>query len=202
MGLINKIFSGISAFFGSLFGVASKLFGIGKSEYYLELEESKTDSLPETAKSVAKATAASAGAVVDAITSDTIASDGKEPALATAGGGKGDRLAKNKAPAKNQASKNGKQVRASKGQPDQASKAQPTKAEPSSAQSKPQRPLSSEEIIAQAIARAPKSAYQDNSHAAEQTFATDYLVTPSNTKRRRPGPSLSPFKQMAKDVGK
>lgn len=187
MGLIKKIFGGISAFFGSLFGVAGKLFGIGKSEYYLELEESKTDSLPETAKSVAKATAASAGAVVDAI-----ASDSQEPARATAGGDPANRSAKH------QSSKNGKQAQPSKdqkgGQKGQASQTE--------AEAKPQRPLSTEEIIAQAIARAPKSTYQDNSHVAEQTFATDYLVTPSSNQRRRPGPSLSSFKQMAKEVGK
>jgi type IV secretory pathway VirB10-like protein len=38
----------------------------------------------------------------------------------------------------------------------------------------------------------------------EMTFATDYLINPkfSNTQRRRPGPSLSPFKDMARSVGR
>jgi hypothetical protein len=32
------------------------------------------------------------------------------------------------------------------------------------------------------------------------TFATDYLITPANGSRRRPGPSLDAFKSMAKGM--
>jgi predicted lipid-binding transport protein (Tim44 family) len=40
--------------------------------------------------------------------------------------------------------------------------------------------------------------------SAEQSFATDYLVNPkvNNTSRRRPGPSVAPFKDMVRDMGK
>lgn len=38
----------------------------------------------------------------------------------------------------------------------------------------------------------------------EETFATDFLINPKlvNASRRRPGPSLSMFKDMARQVGK
>jgi hypothetical protein len=37
----------------------------------------------------------------------------------------------------------------------------------------------------------------DKSGSSEQTFATDYLITSTNGYRRRPGPSLNKFKEMA-----
>ena len=59
-------------------------------------------------------------------------------------------------------------------------------------------------MIVAAIAATAKGKTLDaegNAVAAEvMTFATDYLPTPSRSSRRRPGPSLSPFRGMAKEV--
>jgi hypothetical protein len=48
----------------------------------------------------------------------------------------------------------------------------------------------------------PQSPESKGSEDGEMTFATDFLVNPrlTNTSRRRPGPSLSPFTNMVKDM--
>ena len=60
---------------------------------------------------------------------------------------------------------------------------------------------SAEDIIVQAIAAGSrKTDSQGNAVDGPSNFATDYLLAPTNGSRRRPGPSLNPFKGMAKDV--
>ncbi|MGB5915833.1 MAG: hypothetical protein WBG63_13275, partial [Phormidesmis sp.] len=63
---------------------------------------------------------------------------------------------------------------------------------------------SAEDLIVAAIAATAKGKTLDDKgnvvEADAKTFATDYLETPSRASRRRPGPSLSPFKGMAKEV--
>jgi hypothetical protein len=53
-----------------------------------------------------------------------------------------------------------------------------------------------------APAMAAKSSQADVPDEGGLTFATDFLVNPrlNNTSRRRPGPSLSPFTSMVKDM--
>lgn len=57
------------------------------------------------------------------------------------------------------------------------------------------------ELIRTALAASATTADEESSEP-EGNFATDYLVTQTLPRRRRPGPSLSPFKSMAKDVRK
>ncbi len=44
------------------------------------------------------------------------------------------------------------------------------------------------------------SSLPDRLSSGPHNFATDYLMPTSNGSRRRPGPSLAPFKGMAKEV--
>ncbi|MDA0266330.1 MAG: hypothetical protein O3A14_05075 [Cyanobacteria bacterium] len=64
-------------------------------------------------------------------------------------------------------------------------------------------PKAAEPEVAQpvAVAAAPQAPKAKATEGA-LTFATDFLVNPSlnNTSRRRPGPSLSPFANMAKEM--
>jgi hypothetical protein len=68
------------------------------------------------------------------------------------------------------------------------------KAKPASTVPDPDKPLVTAKLPTQEKASEP----------AIKNFATDYLVNPrlDRSPRRRPGPSLSPFKDMAKKVGK
>ena len=147
MGLIKKIFGGLFAFIRGL-------FGIGKSSYYLELDEaSGTASAP--AAPAAKAAAAPKAA------------------------------AKAEVPA----------AKASKTKPVPAGQTAPTPVPTATPVPTPTL-VEGELPAARAMANGAKKA------GKEATFATDYLVNPriSNGGRRRPGPSLSPFKDMAKQV--
>ena len=71
-------------------------------------------------------------------------------------------------------------------EPTKATKAKKTKVEPETTSS-PAASVKVESSKAKPAAEAPK------------TFATDFLM-PSNTPRRRPGPSLKMFQDMAKDM--
>ncbi len=60
-----------------------------------------------------------------------------------------------------------------------------------------------EELIVAAIAATSSDKTVDaqgNVVEGIKTFSTDYLMTPSRSSRRRPGPSFDPFKGMAKEV--
>ncbi|MEM6426639.1 MAG: hypothetical protein AAGF66_16180 [Cyanobacteria bacterium P01_H01_bin.119] len=149
MGLIKKILGGLFSFIGGLFKGILKIFGIGKSEFYMELDD---------AAAAVNSAAASATAAVEAATPDST------PV------GKADKA--KVAPA---------------GQNAPAPKPE-LKPEPTPTLAKGELP------VATAVA--------NGSAGSEPTFATDYLLTPqlNNSGRRRPGPSLSPFKEMAKQV--
>ncbi|NJN20951.1 MAG: hypothetical protein HC812_06825 [Leptolyngbya sp. RL_3_1] len=75
------------------------------------------------------------------------------------------------------------------------------------AEAKPAKASAKAEKVAPApvaVAAAPQSQASKPASPAEGglTFATDFLVNPrlSNTSRRRPGPSLSPFTDMVKEM--
>lgn len=125
MGFIGKIIGGIFSFLGSLLGVLGKLFGLKKSEYYLELDEAKGETAPAARAPVETAPAAAAPQA--AVASKAAATVPEQtPAAVSTGNG--------------------------------------------------------------------------NSSADGMTFATDFLVVSTLPRRRRPGPSLSAFKEMAKDM--
>lgn len=54
------------------------------------------------------------------------------------------------------------------------------------------------------MATSDSSGSVDTKMPAVSNFATDYLVNPrvNRSPRRRPGPSMSPFKDMARDMGR
>ncbi|MEM1242270.1 MAG: hypothetical protein AAGI45_20770 [Cyanobacteria bacterium P01_H01_bin.26] len=56
------------------------------------------------------------------------------------------------------------------------------------------------ELIRTAIAASSNQSQPAPEEEAESTFSTDYLLPNVTSRRRRPGPSLSPFKSMAKDM--
>ena len=58
------------------------------------------------------------------------------------------------------------------------------------------------DIIRAAIAASGNSSQPTEEPPAEPTFAGDYLMPNPSPRRRRPGPSMSPFKSMAKDMKK
>ncbi|MBI4782441.1 MAG: hypothetical protein HY785_14160 [Oscillatoriophycideae cyanobacterium NC_groundwater_1537_Pr4_S-0.65um_50_18] len=79
-------------------------------------------------------------------------------------------------------------------------KAKPTEAKPAEAkQKKLKKTKAADEPKASAPAPAPKAAPAPKPEPTVVNFATDYLLT-IGTPRRRPGPSLDSFKDMAKQV--
>ncbi|MGK7891438.1 MAG: hypothetical protein AB4042_19080, partial [Leptolyngbyaceae cyanobacterium] len=57
-------------------------------------------------------------------------------------------------------------------------------------------------LVDAAIAKTTPKEETDQDGSGSQTFATDYLVVPATQGRRRPGPSLSSFKDMAMTMGR
>lgn len=148
MGLIKKIFGGIFALIGGIFGAILKPLGIGKREFYMELDES--------ASAVAEQAAEAVSAVKDNISE----------------------VAETVSPAASEAS--------------QGLSAEQKALSPSL---NPDKPL---------VLPKPQADLQPQVAQGPATFATDFLVNPklSRPSRRRPGPSISPFKEMAKQLGK
>ncbi|PSN18576.1 hypothetical protein C7271_11805 [filamentous cyanobacterium CCP5] len=164
MGLIKKVFGAVFGVFGAILKGVLGIFGIGKSDYYLELDESQESS--------------SQGTKPASTQQQPKPSASEQPAA-----------------------------------PAQTSKEQPTKPEPAAAsQATANQPASGAGAQAPSAAKptgsplsqpsgmAVASAKADSESAG--TFATDYLVNPaiSNGSRRRPGPSLSAFKGMARQM--
>jgi hypothetical protein len=120
MGFIKKVFSGIFGFLGGIL----KIFGIGQSGYYMEVESSAPPTPAEPPKPAASAPAAPAPAA---------------PVVPVA------------------------------------------------------------PVAAVEMPPAPKPAPAKPAPVMD-TFATKFLIPTSSGKRRRPGPSLSPFMDMARKV--
>jgi hypothetical protein len=123
MGFIGKVLGGIVALVGSLLGVLGKLFGLKKSEYYLELDEAKGTQPAAKAAPVAAAPEASAAVAAEAVVESPV------------------------------------------------------------------------QVAVAAVSAAPT-----NGSADEGVFASDFMIAPTMPRRRRPGPSLSGFKEMAKGM--
>ena len=84
----------------------------------------------------------------------------------------------------------------------ESEKVAPTPVEPVAATKEPEKVPVAVAAIPAAVVQAPQAAQPTGSADGEMTFATDFLVNPrlTNTSRRRPGPSLSPFANMVKDM--
>lgn len=159
MGFITKLLSGIFAFLGGLFGSLGKLLGFKKSEYFLELDDSKgtksAESNPPAKAAPAEAQSASSQAAQP------------QPAKASTV----------KKPAPQPVS-----------QPAQAKKTEPSVAVAEANNNK-----------APSQEKAPSQ--QPSQPKVSPTFATDFAMqTPSSNGRRRPGPSMNYFLDMAKQV--
>jgi hypothetical protein len=148
MGFIKKIIGNLLAFLGGLFGSFSKVLGLKKSGYFLELDESKDEPQPSA----------------PANTVSTAASNGASP------------------------------------------KPEPAKLEPVKVQ--PAQPATKTAQISAVEQKTPDTSVPEskptvplNTPQPVPTFAPDFLMaTPSQNGRRRPGPSMGYFLDMAKKV--
>ena len=173
--------------------IISKIFGSKKSEYILDFDDIKdnkvvekvTDAVSEvankvteTAKKVAdeapEKAAKATGQVLDAADKVTETS-GREAKTVDE-----TNIAKKEAAAANATTKKSKQPKTN---PAELDLTESTIETPQSQKELP--PLNS-------IQKTPKG----------MTFSTDYLLPKSNGSRRRPGPSLKMFKDMARQVGR
>jgi len=182
MGFIGKIFGAIFGFIGAIFGAVGKVLGIGgKSDYYVELDSDQSaasESAPESAKeTTAKVADPSPATKVETTT-------------------KGESAPQAKSKASSQAASSSGKAKA-KGKDEEVEQAQPATQPPSD-------PI---DVIVAAVSKPTSSvagseSHQQNGKAGEEvTFAPEQLLTLSSTgSRRRPGPSLSPFKVMARQV--
>lgn len=203
---------------GGIFETIGKTLGVGKEKYFLELD----DAAEETAKGIKKSAAAAtktAKAAVDTAKEATVevaqktqelvadTTDEAEGKAKSAADNVADK-AKETAEAAEKTVAKGKQAAtktaaktAAKGK--QATQETATEDAESPVETAAPAGPSAEDLIVSAIAAtAPQQQADSNGSAPEgvKTFSTDYLMTPSRARRRRPGPSLSPFKDMAKEA--
>ncbi|MEL7144221.1 MAG: hypothetical protein AAFZ17_17155 [Cyanobacteria bacterium J06650_10] len=192
---------------GGIFETIGKTLGVGKEKYFLELDDAAEDSVKNIKQVANKATKTAKAASADVVekAQDIVENvTDKAEAVADTATDNANVAAKKiekaaKAPVANKKSAKttkGKQPVATKQGDESAEKAVLTPAVPAGP--------SAEDLIVAAIAATSKENARDaqgNVIAQETTtFATDYLMTPSRSSRRRPGPSLSPFKDMAKEA--
>ncbi|MEO1403097.1 MAG: hypothetical protein AAFV72_17865 [Cyanobacteria bacterium J06635_1] len=185
---MGKVFGAIFSLFGSLFGVIGKLFGFKKSGYYLELVEEGSE------QSASPTQAAVATPSVEATPKSAPAKKTKAKKTTTA------QVAPAESPVVQEAAVSSPSVAeeaaVSSPSPDVSEVAQVETAAPVPQVSVTD-PL---ELIRAALSNSGTASGGDNGAVTEGNFATDYLVLPSGSGRRRPGPSLSPFKDMAKGM--
>lgn len=201
---------------GGIFETIGKTLGVGKEKYFLELDDAAEDSVKnikqvaakvaETAKEASAEVVEKAQELIDDTVDQAENSADKATDKAAATAKKAEKNAKVTAKAVEKKAKatTDKKATASKKsasstkkvQADEVSANKPAPAQPTGP--------SEEDLIIAAIAATAKGKTLDAQgnvvEAEVTTFATDYLMTPSRSSRRRPGPSLSPFKDMAKDV--
>lgn len=185
---------------GGIFETIGRTLGVGKEKFFLELDEAA-----ETAENLVekvKAPAAKAVAAVKELSEDVVdkASDAVDKAKDAAAKGE-DTL--DKAAAKNGAKapdkKAAKKTAAKKGANQNG--ANSMDADSTQVATLPPAPPTTEELIVKAIAAGGKKTdAQGNIVEETQNFSTDHLMPLGNRSRRRPGPSLSAFKGMAKEV--
>jgi hypothetical protein len=184
---------------GGIFETIGKTLGIGKEKYFLEFEDAAEKGVENLKASAAKAAKAAKEASADvADKAQSVVEGAADKAQTAVAEGKA-KAAKQPAAAKQVVKKSAKAAK----QPAKAAAAkQPAKAAaPKAVAAAPAQPRSAEEIIVSAIAAAGKPTdSQGNVIPAAQNFATDYLMPTTNGSRRRPGPSMSPFRGMAREV--
>ncbi|MGB3291444.1 MAG: hypothetical protein WBB01_00465 [Phormidesmis sp.] len=194
---------------GGIFETIGRTLGVGKEKYFLELDDAAEESV-ENAKAVVTKTAKAAVETVKGVSADvvdkvqSVAGDtvGKAESVAEDAADKAESVAdKTKKAAKTAKAPAAKKATAqkavAKGASQKSEGSEQTDA-PAPAKSEPR---SAEDIIVEAIAAAGKKTDEDGNVAdGPHTFATDHLMPLGNRGRRRPGPSLSAFKGMAKEV--
>jgi|GEM_PF-465452 hypothetical protein len=174
MGFIGKIIGGIFAFLGGIFKSAGKIVGLGKSDYYMEAAPlpAGASAQAEPAKlASAKAEPVKAPAKVEEPKAEAKAATAVETAPAKTDLAPASLETVKAAIA--EAPANGAAANAKKN----GKKARKAEAEKLPA------PVKAAEAT-------PKT---------DQTFAPNYLIQTSGS-RRRPGPSLDPFRNLAKQV--
>lgn len=173
MGLVKKLLGGTLAFLGSVFSFVGGLIGLGqKSEYFREFEEATESAAASLSAAPAKAIAAAPSAPAKPAPAPK-AEPAPQPVAA-------------------------QPVKAEKAKPVAPAKA---KAEPPAPKPKVQVAKIENGKIEQLSESAPaavSAALVEPS--AEETFAPKYLLGMSSNGRRRPGPSLNYFRDMAKQV--
>ena len=174
-GFIKKLFSGIAAFFGGLFGGkksqddTSKALKPKKSKgFYLELDEIENAKVA-IQENIAEPLKAAAGTIAQKL----------EPAKETVGVAIADRLKAEPAPEAKKSAPEAKKSKSNK-------IAVPSKNEQVQVEAQPNPP-------------APSTNGKVDPQA-EQTFAPNYLMPTASQSRRRPGPSLDMFRDMARQV--
>ncbi len=192
---------------GGIFETIGKTLGVGKEKYFLELDDAAEETAKGIKKSAASATKAAKSAVETAKEA-TIEVAQKAQELVADTAGEAEDKAKKTADAAEKAVAKGKKAAtktaaktASEGK-QAANEAATAVAEAPAQPAAPSKP-SAEDLIVNAIAStSPKQQTDSNGNVVGEikTFSTDYLMTPSRVSRRRPGPSLSPFKDMAKET--
>lgn len=177
---------------GGIFETIGKTLGVGKENYFLELDDAAEDTVkgiekvvakaPEVAKEVASEVTSAAEAAVE---TSTAAAEAVAETAATAGKAVEKKVEK---AAKNTAAKATAKSKA----PEKA--AAPAKAAPAAPDPN--------DIITSAIAAGARkrSGNAVGPNGEVQNFSTTYLMPKKKMSRRRPGPSLSGFKGMAKAV--
>ncbi len=204
---------------GGIFGTIGKTLGIGKEKYFLELDDAAEESVGNIKAAATKATkvatkTAKSAASEIADKAQDLAGDAADKAQ--------DAAAKTQAKAKavvadvkTNAKGAAKDVKAqanavaddSSAQGKQAEKGAKAAGKPAENTVKKTTPAAPsarepEDIIRAAIAAGGKPIDASGKVVSgPSNFSTDYLMMPTgNSGRRRPGPSLSPFKDMAKQT--
>ncbi|MBD2089287.1 hypothetical protein H6F67_05405 [Microcoleus sp. FACHB-1515] len=174
MGLVKKLLGGTLAFLGGIFGFLGGLIGLGKkSEYFMEMEEAKEETAA-TLPAASPAKAAAPAQPAPAAKAEPKVEPKVEPPVQPVSAAP---------PAKAEAAKPAAKAEAPAPKP----KVQVAKIENGKV----------EQLSESAPAAVPVGVVQPS---AEQTFAPKYLVGMSTNGRRRPGPSLNYFRDMAKQV--
>ncbi|HEY9872299.1 MAG TPA: hypothetical protein V6D12_02635, partial [Candidatus Obscuribacterales bacterium] len=185
----KNFFGGIAAFFSGLFGSKKSLEGQSSAPktkkgggYYMQLDEEDSKPAAKPAQANSKSSSAKQPEPAKAKTAESSAKQ-PEPAKAKTA----ESSAKQPEPAK---------------APQKSSKPEATPAPVANAQ-----PAQRVKLVQEAEtlkAEPVKPAASNNGKAQKQsttTFATDYLIqTSSSTGRRRPGPSLDTFRNLARQV--
>lgn len=176
---------------GGIFETIGKTLGVGKENYFLELDDAAEDTVKGIEKAVAKAPAVAKEVASDvASTAQDVAEKGAAAAKAAAAQAQ---------PVSEAAADAGKAAKATAKKAAKAPEAAKKAAAPAPAAPALPDP---NDLIVSAIATGDRkrSGVAVGPDGEAQNFSTNYLMSKKKMSRRRPGPSLSGFKGMAKAV--